>query len=90
MLCMQANMEAIAGIFLAIVPIIQSHMPKWYSSNTRPEYAQQNCIIVRQTCEKPYNFPLHITVSQYCLAFPYASWRVQEGCQTLNPLAYNP
>ena len=88
--CVQANMEAIAGILLCIVRIILSHMSKWYSTTKPPEYAQQKCNIVRQTCQKPYNFPLRITLSQYCLAFPYASWRVQEGCQTLNPLAYNP
>ena len=30
--CVQANMEAFAGIFLCIVPIIESHMSKWYST----------------------------------------------------------
>ena len=38
--CVQANMEAIAGIFLCIVPIIPSHMSKWYSTTKTPEYAQ--------------------------------------------------
>ena len=61
--CVQANMEAIAGIFLCIVPIIQSHVSKWYSTTKSPKYAQQNCKNVRQTCKKPYNFPLCITLS---------------------------
>ena len=60
------------------------------STTKSPKYAQQNCKNARQTCKKPYNFPLRITLSQYFLALPYASCRVQEGCQTLNPLAYNP
>ena len=38
--CVQAGMEAIARSFLAIVPIIQSHMSKWYSTTKPPEYAQ--------------------------------------------------
>ena len=38
--CVQANMEAIAGILLCIVPIIQSHMSKWYSTTKAPKYAQ--------------------------------------------------
>ena len=88
--CVQANMEAIAGIFLCSVPIIQSHVSKWYSTTKPPKYAQQNYKNVRQTCKKPYNFPLRITLSQYFLALPYASCQVQEGCETLNPLAYNP
>ena len=46
--------------------------------------------IVRQICEKPYKFPLRITLSQYCLALPHASWRVPEGCQTSNPVLNNP
>ena len=87
---MQANMEAIAGIFPWVVPIIQSQVSKWYSTTKSPTYAQQNCKNVRQTCKEPYNFPLRITVSQYFLALPYASCRVQEGCQTLKPLVYNP
>ena len=88
--CVQANMEAMAGIFLCIVPIMQSHVSKWYSTTKSPNYAQQKFNNVRQTCKKPYNFPLRITLSQNFLALPYASCRVQEGCQTLNPLAYNP
>ena len=88
--CVQANMKAIAEIFLCIVPIIQPHVSKWYSTNKSPNYAQKNCKNVRQMCKKPYNFPLGITLSQYFLALPYACCRVQEGCQTLNPLAYNP
>ena len=88
--CVQANMGAIAGIFFCSVPIIPSHMSKLYSTTKSAKYAQQNCKNVRQTCKKPYNSPLRITLSQYFLALPYASCRVQEGCQTLNPLAYNP
>ena len=84
--CVQSNMEAIAGIFLCIVPIIQSHVSKWYSNTKSPKYEQQNCKNLRQTWKKPYNFPC-ITLSQYFLALPYASCRVQEGCQTLSPLA---
>ena len=38
--CVQANMEAIAGILHCIVPIILSHMSKWYSTTKPPEYAQ--------------------------------------------------
>ena len=86
----QANMEAIAGIFLCIVPIILSQVSKWYSTTKSPKYAQQNCKNVRQTCKKAYNFPLRITLSQYFLALPYASCPVREDCQTLNPLAYDP
>ena len=29
-----------SGIFLCIVPIIQSHMSKWYSTTKSPKYAQ--------------------------------------------------
>ena len=88
MLCLQANMEAIARIFLCIVPISQSHVSKWYWTTKSPNYAQQICKNVRQTCKKPYSFPLRITLAQQFFALPYASCRVQEGCQTLNPLAY--
>ena len=88
--CMQANMEAITGIFFCIVPIIQSHVSKWYSTTKSPKYAPQNCKNVRQTWKKPYKFPLRITLSQYWLALPYASWRVQEGRQTVNPRLNNP
>ena len=76
-------MEAIAEIFRCIVPIIQSHVSKWDSTTKSPKYA-------RQTCKKPYNFPLRITLSQYFIALPSTSCRVHEGCQTLNPLAYEP
>ena len=59
--CVQANMEAIAGIFLCVVPIIQSYMSKWYTTSKSPKYAQQNCKIGRQTCKKPYNWtPEHL------------------------------
>ena len=61
--CVQANMEAIARIFLCIVPIIQSHISKWYSDTKSTKYAQHNCKNVRQTCKKPYNLPLRITLS---------------------------
>ena len=66
--CVQANTKAIAGIFLCIFPIIESHVSKWYSTTKSPKYAQQNCKNARHTCKKPYNFPLRITLSQYCLA----------------------
>ena len=40
----QANMEAIAWIFFCSVPIIWSHVSKWYSTTKRAKYAQPNCL----------------------------------------------
>ena len=43
--CVQANMEAFAWSFFCSVPIIQSHVSKWYSGPKSAKYEQQNCLV---------------------------------------------
>ena len=79
------------GSFFALFQSFSQTCPSGIPPCTKsPKYALQKWKNVRQTCKKPYNFPLRITLSQYFLALPYASCRVQQGVVAVRPLIAHP